>query len=77
MTASFDGGEEIELFLWLSDPSSPHYKPESLANENEAVVVDLDNPPWATSVVLTFGLFDAGNDWWWAIDNVKVTGVPK
>ncbi|MFZ2149388.1 MAG: hypothetical protein WAV28_19425, partial [Sedimentisphaerales bacterium] len=77
VTASFDGGEEIEMLLWLSDPSDPKYKPESLANENETVVIDVDNPPWATSVVLTFGLFDAGNDWWWAIDNVQISGLPK
>ncbi|MHC4203952.1 MAG: hypothetical protein ACYSTT_04830 [Planctomycetota bacterium] len=77
ITASFDGGEEIEILLWLSDPSSPNFKSESLAHENETVVVDLDNPPWAKSVVLKFGMFDAGNDWWWAIDNIKVTGMPK
>ena len=77
VTASFDGGEKIQLLLWLSDPSSPNFKPESLANENETVVINLNNPSWAKSVVLTFGLFDAGNDWWWAIDNVKVTGLPK
>ncbi|MGB2862278.1 MAG: hypothetical protein WBC05_03045 [Sedimentisphaerales bacterium] len=77
ITASFNGGEEIEVLLWLSDPSSPNFKSESLAHENETVVVDLDNPPWATNVVLKFGMFDAGNDWWWAIDNVKVTGMPK
>ena len=23
-------------------------------------------------MVITFGYFDAGNDWWWAIDNLKV-----
>jgi hypothetical protein len=40
-------------------------------------VIDIDNPPWATNVVLKFGMFDAGNDWWWAIDNIKVTGMPK
>jgi hypothetical protein len=77
ITASFNGGEEIELALWLSDSSSPNFKPESLANENETVVINVDNPPWATSVVLTFGMFDAGNDWWWAIDNIVVTGFPK
>ncbi len=37
-------------------------------------MVDLENPPWATSLVLTFGLYDDGNDWWWAIDNVEVSG---
>jgi hypothetical protein len=77
VTASFDGGQEIELLLWLSDPSSPNYKDESLANENETVVINMDNPPWAKNVVLKFGMFDAGNDWWWAIDNIKVTGMPK
>jgi hypothetical protein len=30
----------------------------------------------AKSLVLTFGLYDAGNDWWWAIDNVEVSGLP-
>jgi len=77
VTASFDGGEEVELLLWLSDSSSPNFKSESLAHENETVVIDVDNPPWATSVVLTFGMFDAGNDWWWAIDNIKLTGFPE
>ena len=77
VTASFNGQEELELLLWLSDPSSPNFKPENLANENETVVINVDNPPWATSMVLKFGMFDAGNDWWWAIDNVKVIGMPK
>ena len=29
------------------------------------------------SLVLKFGIFDAGNDWWWAIDNMKGTGMPE
>ena len=77
ITASFNGEEEIELALWLSDPSSPNFKSENLAYENETVVINVDNPPWATSVVLKFGMFDAGNDWWWAIDNIKLIGMPK
>ncbi|MHC4351957.1 MAG: LamG domain-containing protein [Planctomycetota bacterium] len=77
VTASFDGGEEIELLLWLSDPSSPNFKPESPGNENETVVLALDPPPGAASMVLTFGMFDAGNDWWWAIDNIEVSGLAR
>jgi hypothetical protein len=77
VTASFNGQEELDLLLWLSDPSSPNYKDDSLTSRNETVVVNVDNPPWATSMVLKFGMFDAGNDWWWAIDNIKVTGMPK
>jgi len=77
VTASFNGQEELELLLWLSDTSSPNYKDDSLTSRNETVTVNVDNPPWATSMVLKFGMFDAGNDWWWAIDNIKVTGMPK
>ena len=77
VTASFNGQEELQLFLWLSDTSSPYYKDDSMTSRNETVTVNVDNPPWATSVVLKFGMFDAGNDWWWAIDNIKVTGMPK
>jgi len=75
ITASFDGAEPIEVLLWESDTSSPNYKHDQ--STNETIIVNLDNPPWAKSVVLTFGLFDAGNDWWWAIDNIQVTGFPK
>ena len=41
-------------------------------NTNESVVVSLPDPAGAKSMVITFGYFDAGNDWWWAIDNLKV-----
>jgi len=75
ITASFNGAEPIEVLLWESDPSSPNFKDDN--STNETITVDLENPPWATNVVLTFGLYDAGNDWWWAIDNVKVTGMPE
>ena len=75
ITASFNGAEPIEVLLWESDSSSPNFKHDQ--STNETIIVDLDNPPWATSVVLTFGLFDAGNDWWWAIDNIQITGFPK
>ena len=70
VTVSYDGGTPVEVLLWESDEASASYKPPAT---NETVVVDLQNPAGAQSLVLTFGLFDAGNDWWWAIDNVEVT----
>jgi len=73
ITASFDGGDPAEVLLWESDEASPNYKPYAT---NETVIVDLGNPEGAATVVLTFGLFDAGNDWWWAIDNVQVIAPP-
>jgi len=75
ITASFDGSEPIEVLRWESNTSSPNYKPDN--STNETITVNVDNPEWAKSVVLTFGLFDAGNDWWWAVDNIKVSGSPK
>ena len=69
ITASYDGAAPVELLLWESDSGSANFKPYA---DNETVVVDLQNPAGAKSLVLTFGMFDAGNDWWWAIDNVEV-----
>jgi hypothetical protein len=69
---SFDGAEPIVVLLWESDSSSPNFHPDT--STNETIVVDIPNPAGATSMVITFGLYDAGNDWWWAIDNIIVTG---
>ena len=74
ITVSYDGGEPIEIMLWESDPASPNFKPDT--STNETIVIDLDTTG-ASSMVLTFGLFEAGNDWWWAIDNIEVSGFPR
>ena len=71
LSASFDGGDPIEVLRWESDSGSPDYK----GNEPvEEVSLMLENPADATSLVLEFGLVNAGNDWWWAIDNLIVKG---
>jgi hypothetical protein len=69
ITVSFDGGEPIEVLLWESNSESPNYKPYAT---NEAVAVGIPLPEGAQNMVVTFGMYDAGNDWWWAIDNVEV-----
>ena len=71
ITVSYDGGAEIEVLLWESDGASANFKDDTT---NETVTIALDNPAGASSMMLTFGLFEAGNDWWWAIDNVLVEG---
>jgi hypothetical protein len=72
ITASFDGGEPVVVMLWESDETSANYKDYAT---NETVIIKLDKPEGAKKLVLTFGLFDAGNDWWWAIDNIEVRGI--
>jgi hypothetical protein len=74
LKVSFDGGPAQQLFLWLSDTSSPYFKTDAT---NETVKVQLDAPAGAKTMVLTFGLFNCGNNWFWAIDNVEVTAAPK
>ncbi|MDA0751515.1 MAG: hypothetical protein O2964_12465, partial [Verrucomicrobia bacterium] len=68
ITASYDGGEAVQVMLWESNSDSPNYKDHT---PNEAVILPLDNPAGAKNLTLTFGYFDAGNDWW-AIDNLVV-----
>jgi len=70
LKVSFDGGPAVELFRWESNAGSSKYKPNAT---NETVKVPIDVPAGTKAMVLTFGLFDAGNDWWWAIDNILVT----
>ena len=69
ITVSFDGADPVEMLLWESDSASPNYKPYAT---NEAVVVEIAVPEGAQNMVVTFGCYDAGNDWWWAIDNIDI-----
>ncbi len=69
---SYDGGAPIEVLRWESDSNSPDFKPDQEFID-ESLTVALLNPEGAENVVITFGLIDAGNDWWWAIDNLQVT----
>lgn len=39
---------------------------------NETLEIPIDNPANATEMIISFGVIDAQNDWWWAIDNIKL-----
>ncbi len=71
LTVSYDGGAPVELLRFTSDPTDPDFKDDAV---NETLSIDLDNPEGASSAVISFGVIEAGNDWWWAIDNVVVQG---
>ena len=68
---SFDGGERRQILLWTSC-DGPFFKDDNSTNEH--IIVPLGNPEGASNVKITFEMFDAGNDWWWAIDNVALKG---
>lgn len=68
--ASYDNGATFgDALRWNSTPSSGFFKDDAT---NEQVLVNLDNPANASNVILQFGLLNAGNDWWWAVDNIEV-----
>jgi len=69
---SFDGREWVRVLNWQSDSTRRNFKPEATS---ETVTISIDNPTMAQNMVLAFGLLNAGNDWWWAIDNVQVSGI--
>ncbi|NOS69543.1 MAG: hypothetical protein HOP33_06405 [Verrucomicrobia bacterium] len=70
---SYNGGAFVQKLKWDSVGASPTFHPDS---ENETVTLVIDNPVGATSVVIEFGLSNAGNDWWWAVDNLQVAAGP-
>ncbi len=67
---SFDGGSTWENLLTLDD-DSVEGGTSSLARANATEVLEVNNPGGGT-VQFRWGMTNAGNDWWWAIDNVRV-----
>ena len=70
VTASYNGGPAVEVLRWESNDGNPAFF--KAANTNETVTVPLNNPAGATSVTLSFGMTNAGNNWFWAVDNLVV-----
>lgn len=82
ITVSFDGDKEEQILLFQSSGAQTlvtiptlrknEEKVNDLEQVNETLEIPIDNPADATEVVISFGLLNARNDWWWAIDNIKL-----
>lgn len=72
---SFDGGGNWDTLLTLND-DTVEGGTSSLARANSQEVLPLSNPADG-SAMIRFGITNAGNDWWWAVDNVAVSVVPE
>ena len=60
--------------LWESDANSDFFHDDN--STDESISLRLDNPAGCSSRWSSrLDLFEAGNDWWWAIDNLKVLGT--
>ena len=66
---SYDGGPNISVFRRESDPEASSFVGDAT---NERLTLDLQYDGVASTLQLEFGLVDAWNDWWWAIDNIAV-----
>ncbi len=71
IVVSFDGGAPQEILYWNSLDGDSYFHPDT--NTNELVTIPIPNPTGAKSMVLTFGYMYASNNWFWAIDNIKIT----
>ncbi|RIK74989.1 MAG: hypothetical protein DCC67_15890 [Planctomycetota bacterium] len=70
---SYNGGPYQNVLTWDSQTGSPTFKAGAL---DETVNVNLGyNGAPNTSLQIRFGLLNAANDWWWALDNIRVNNV--
>jgi len=65
VSVSFDDGTAINLKTYTKTGTK----------YSETVTLKLNNPAGAKKAVITFDSSGV-NDWWWAIDNVVVSGTP-
>ena len=69
---SYDGGGNWATLTELTPANSGG--PGSRSRTNEHLTLSANNPAGATSAQFRISYLEAGNDWWWAIDNVKAVG---
>jgi hypothetical protein len=63
-----------EVLRWESDDMSPDFHG---TNYNETVLLPLNNPMGATTATIRFGYINATDDWWWAVDNIRIGVIPE
>lgn len=71
---TFDNGQTVELMHWNSGRAGAGgvFKPDAT---NETVTLTIDIPEGATTATIGFDMVNAGNNWWWAIDNIAVDAL--
>ncbi|MDJ0340144.1 hypothetical protein QMK19_05880 [Streptomyces sp. H10-C2] len=70
VTAVFDTGEEKVLLTYSGAATGNDNA--GLDMENQLVARELAVPAGAKSVTLKFRMFKAGNNWYWAIDHIRL-----
>ena len=68
LEVSFDGGTSYSNLLTLDGNTI-----NDTDRINEHLVFDTNNPD-SGDLTFRFGLVEGSNDWWWAVDNIEITG---
>jgi hypothetical protein len=71
---SFDGGTNWTSLLSMNSANITGGD-SSLERANESLSLPLNNPAGAASAIVRFGMTNADNDWWWALDNIGVNAT--
>ncbi|GAA2703921.1 alkaline phosphatase family protein [Micromonospora olivasterospora] len=74
VTVQFDTGDKVQLLHYSSATSGNTNQGRD--QENRLVRLSCPVPAGATSAKVSFRIFNAGNNWYWAIDNVRVGTSP-
>ncbi|MFI8089376.1 phosphocholine-specific phospholipase C [Streptomyces sp. NPDC086080] len=74
VTVEFDSGDRARL-LHYSGADSGNAN-QGLDQENRLVRLSCPVPAGAGSAKVSFRLFNAGNNWYWAIDNIRLDTAP-
>jgi hypothetical protein len=64
-----DFGSGYQTALRWESVAGPNFHDD---NENESVLLMLNNPAGATTAKVRFGLINSTDDWWWAVDNIRI-----
>lgn len=74
VTVEFDSGDKVRLLYYSSAASGNDN--QGRHQENRLVRLSCPVPAGATSAKAAFRIFRAGNNWYWAVDNVRMSAAP-
>jgi hypothetical protein len=74
VTALFDTGEETRLLYYSADATGNDNAGRDA--ENTFATKELPVPAGAKTVTLKFRMYDVGNNWYLAVDHVRVDDKP-
>lgn len=70
VTVEFDTGQKVQLIHWTPANTA------DMDHVNKTINLPVDVPAGATSMKVNFRLFNAMNDWYWAIDHIRLDTEP-